>query len=346
MKESVTIFFFANNNHLSNVRTLQSIYRQNCDHINLIVCNDCTYGFQSERLLNNFEAGRPANVEYVHFHENPYPMGEFASQRQFWDRIDSEYYLVIHSGEQLAAPDALRACVDTLRLDKSLAAAVMDLEEWDAGFKHRLAVTQCIETAGNSGILSGEDRQRLHPEQIRDCMVVYYLPVLRRLALVFNEDACQISGEVIPYLLEKGHRIVRKSGALCRYSEDSVQDVQVPEPTRLGSEALHNIQMILQDSEWKEQQSEILFHSSAAASKTPKRNYHLLAYKLCTFTRIKNLALITLLLYIAAALFLLTGAPFVGPIFMMAAGVATVCVGSMLVLNLYYKRNPQRLVAN
>lgn len=347
MKESVTIFFFANNNHLSNVKTLQSIYRQDCDNLNLIVCNDCTYGFQNERLLNNFEAGRPANIQYVYFHENSHPMGEFASQTQFWDRINSEYYLTVHSGEVFTAPDALRSCVNTLRWDKSLAAAVAGVEQWDTRFKKRLSVDKITDDEHHT-VLSGADMANLHLDCIRDCMVLYRLPELRSMMLHIGEDVCQISSEIIPYFLENGSRIAIRHIAMCRYSEDSIQDVQIPAPAKLGSDSLRNIEKMLQESAGRQQGgTEPLFNSSVASSPKRKKNIHLILYKLCTLARIKSLALIALLLYIAAALFLsLDSMQTFGLLFMVLACLATVCVMVMVGLNLHYKRNPQRLVAN
>ena len=345
MKESLTIFFFVNNNHLSNVRTLQSIYRQDYPHINLVVCNDCTYGFQSERLLNNFEADRGANIEYLYFQENPWPMGECASQTQLWDRIHSDYYYVIHSGDELAEPDVLRRCVATLRLDRSLAAAVAAVEQWDDKRRKLLATTTVTKDPEAQGVFSAADQKQLQVHRLRDCMAVYRLETLKKLTLDVEDPTRFLSKQAMPQLLEMGRRITVQPYTLCQYTQSSVQDFLLPEPAQLGRDTLRNIQQLLQEREQTGENA--LFQADVPPVKPPKRNIHKMLYKLSTVKKIALYAGGAVMLSVAAALFLmleqtvffLIGCGFLA----LAAGAAGLTV-LMLVLNLYYKKNPQRLV--
>lgn len=344
MKEAVTIFFFANNNHLSNVRTLQSIYRQDYPHINLVVCNDCTYGFQSERLLNNFEAGRGANIEYIYYQENPIPMGECGSQLQLWDRIDTEYYFVIHSGDLLSSPDALRLSINSLRLDRSLAAVVNGLNLKDEAFNKVLSTTTITRNPQAQGIYSAADKNELRAHRVRDCMAVYRLKMLKKLPRETLEDNRYLGKQALPALLEEGHRIAVRTTALCCYSESSIQDVVIPEPTKLGRDTLRNIRDMLQEQ--AEKPEDMLFQSQVPQPPAPRRNRHRVLYKLSSLKKILRYAGVAVLLAIAAGLFLQLEAPlaFLGWGFLALAACAGAFAVAMLVCNLYYKKNPQRLV--
>lgn len=344
MKESITVFFFVNNNHLSNVRTLQSIYKQDYPRINLVVCNDCTYGFQSERLLNNFEAGRGSNIQYIYFLENPWTMGECASQFQLWDRIHSEYYFVIHSGDQFVDPNALQRSINTLRLDQSLAAAVAPLELWSDEHKKLISTTTITKDPESQGVFGKTDVSLLRLHRVRDCMTVYRLEALKKLDLPEQDPSRFLGRLALPALLEKGHRITVQTLALCSYCEADIQDQPVAEPTGLGRDTLRNIEQLLQKQSSAQDR---LFDSKAPKAKVPGKNIHTMLYKLSTLKKIGVFAGGTVLLAIAAALFLGLE-KMIFSIIGLAFLALSVCTGlgtlALLFCNLYYKKNPQRLV--
>ena len=345
MKEAVTVFFFVNNNHLSNVRTLQSIYKQTYPRINLVVCNDCTYGFQSERLLNNFEAGRGSNIQYLYFLENPWTMGERASQTQLWDRIDSEYYFVIHSGDQFVAPDALQRSINTLRLDQSLAAAVAPLEQWSDGYKKLLSTTTVTKDPESQGVFGKADMSLLRLHRVRDCMVVYRLEALKKLEISEQDHSRFLGRLVMPLLLEKGHRITVQTAPMCSYCDADIQDLPMAEPTGLGRNTLRNIEQLLQERQQAPENR--LFHSDVPQPKAPKRNIHTMLYKLSTLKKLGIFAAGAVLLAIAAALFMGLEKPVflaVGLGFLGLSACAGLLTLALLFCNLYYKKNPQRLV--
>lgn len=349
MKESITVFFFTNNNHLSNVRTLQSIYRQDYPYINLIVCNDAGYGFQSERLLGNFEAGRGTNIEYVYFQENPHPMGECDSQTQLWDRINSEYYYVIHSGDMLELPSALRLCINNLRLDRSLAATVTGLREKNVAFKEVLSEITITQDPEAQGVFSRDNSDHLSPHRVRDCMMVYRMRALKELAAQGLDNTQYLSKQALPALLKQGHRIMIRPMALCCYSEDSIRDMPQEAPNELGRSTLNHIQQLLQEKAAGEANPEnMLFQSQVPPTPKPARNIHRVLYKLSSFKKIAAYAAAAVLLAIAAGLFLLMKELVffcLGLGFLLLGGFAGSWTVAMLICNLYYKKNPQRLVS-
>lgn len=344
MKDSVTLFFFANNNHTQNVRTLQSIYTQDYKCIQLIICNDCTYGFESERLLNNFQEFKPENVQQILFHENPTPMGEYASQAQFWHRLNSTFLLTIHSGERFTGPSALTDCVRSLRNDASLAAAVTGVELWNETFETRLST----KNAGVRQVFTAETAAKFPCDSLRDCMVLYRLSALRELTLSSDRHSTHIGRFLIPKLLETGHRVVTLPMCLCKYSEASLADVSRPVPTTFGNETLRSIDTLLQAQTAGHETDGDLFRSTLPAPKHKNPNRRLvLLYKLSTLAWIRNWAIIALLLITAGALFLnleSTVTFALGIAFLICAIGALCIMAALLGCNLYFKRNPQRLV--
>lgn len=349
MKESVVIFFFAGNNHISNVETLQSIYTQDYDSINLIICNDSVYGFESERLLANFEERKSEHIQQVYFLENLYPMGELDCQRQFWDRMDDAYYYVIHAGEKFTSPTVLRTCVEELKKEPSADAILAGAELWSDDFDKLLQVKQAVKPELQGAILSGTDAKWVCRSEIRDCMVLYRVPALRIIRLQLDQHQTHVGQHLIMRLLRSGGSVMAKSMIMCKYSEKSTSSTEIPVPTEYGSEILRNIENLLQESEQTPIPNEKPLFSSGTQVKKParKRNLHHILHKLSTFAKIRSYAVFALLMFIAAALFLhldteLCG--FLGVVFMIGAILASLLTVGMLACNLFYKRYPQRLV--
>ncbi len=346
MKNSVVVFFFANNNHISNVKTLQSIYRQDYENINLIICNDSTYGFENERLLNNFEEYKGNNVHQIYFHENPYPLGEYRSLLQFLNRIDGEFIITMHSGECFITSTALRKCITNLLYDVSLDAILVDAEQWTSDLTQPMSVDSAIEAASNHIML--DNTQSITYEKIRDCMVIYRLSVLRNNQFMIDNHYTHISQCIIQQLIKEGKRVVYMPMKLCKYSNDSVQDRTAEIPAEFGNVTLKNIERLLQKSEKEERKQEnILFQSAIEEPPQPKKNLNLILYNLSSFVRIKSYAIIALLLFIAAGMFLNMDSmmmALIGRVFMILAFGSSVWMACMIGCNLYYKKNPQRLV--
>lgn len=340
MNNSVVVFFFTSSNHLSNVKTLQSIYRQDYRHIRLIVCNDCTSGFESERLLNNFEHDRPENIEYIVFQENERHIGEFRSQAQFWSRLTDAFFFTIHSGEYFTSPSALRSCVQKLKENGSVCAVACNCSCWDSSFRAlQEEYTAAAFLAGVGNATGG----------IRDCMVLYRVSALRDIPLQLDETCTHISQQVVPYLLEQGKRIAVLEKSICRFSDESLDPMLAPIPTEFGRHTLENIERLLRERTQDQPTPETaLFQAQPnIPQKKSKRNLFLMLSKLSTVSRILLYAVAALLLFTAGALFLNlhTGLfTVMGIGFLVLAVLAAVFTVGMLGCNLYLKKNPQRLV--
>ena len=340
----VTVFFFVNNNHISNVKTLQSIYKQDYSNINLLICNDCIYGFESERFLYNFQEYKNENISQIYFHENFHPLGEYESVLQFRGRLKGEFLIIIHSGEYFLSSSILRESIAAMEYDSSIAAEIFNAEYWDDSFTKRIAV----ETA----LINSSARQLLHADDIminklRDCMVIYRLSVLNTINLKAVPLNLCTSQCVIPQIMENG-AVISIPASLCRFSLDSTQNRPKKAPESLGNVRLKNIEKILEQNKTKEIPPNSIFEPSVL--KPPIYNIHklpLTLYKFSTYIRVKNYAVISLLLFIAAALFFNLSNPLsflLGTFFIVLASVASLWTIGMAGCNLYFKKNPQRLV--
>lgn len=339
MKNSVVVFFFTSSNHLSNVKTLQSIYRQDYRHIRLIVCNDCTSGFESERLLNNFEHDRPDNIEYIVFQENERPLGEFRSQAQFWSRLTDAFFFTIHSGEYFASPSSVRSCVQKLKENGSVCAVVCNCDRRDSSFR----VVEKEYAAAD--ILAGAAGQVC---ELRDCMVLYRVSALQATTFRPDDTLTHISRQLVPHLLAQGNRVTVLDKDICHFSDESIDPMLAPVPAEFGSHTLENIENLLREQQAQPAQKTALFQAQPDISKKHSgRNIFLLLSKLSTVSRILLYAIVTLLLFTAGGLFLNLGAGLftvMGIGFLVLAVLAAFWTAGMLVCNLYLKKNPQRLV--
>jgi len=348
VEDAVVVFFFANSNHLSNVKTLQSIYAQDYPKINLCICNDCTYGFQSERLLNNFLEKKEKNIQQVYYHENPYPLGEYRSQAQLWDHMDASYMVTLHSGEVFTSASSLREGIAGLLFDRSLSALVLDCELWSEGFAQKQAVNTIAGNTGRRTELSRKSIPALQKASLRDCMVIYRLSALRGRSFPVEENAVHASNQILPALLEAELKVAASPVSMCRYTISAVTDVSQSIPATFGDAALQNVAQLLQTRGKTDPQEPVLFGETATdASAVPKKNLHVTLYKLSTFVKIKGYALVCLLLFIAAALFLAVEKPLLtvlGIGLLVIAIAVSAWTGFVIFCNLYYKKNPQRLV--
>lgn len=339
MKDSVVVFFFTSSNHLSNVKTLQSIYKQDYPHIRLIVCNDCTYGFESERFLNNLEHRRPFNVEHIILQENRVSLGEYRSQSRFWKQNQTGYFLTIHAGECFVSDTALSNCVQKLRANSSVSAILCGCECRDVNMKNILSKHEpaAIIEDGKSMKMS---------DQIRDCMVIYRTSVLYSIDMQLNERETQISRKLIPWLQQNGHRLTAVESVLCVYSVESTDCMIRPVPEELGSNNIERISALLREAENCPKPDQTATRIRVAP-RHMKRNIFLLLKKLSTISRIMMYACFTLLLFIAGSfsLNLETGLfVLVGWCFVIFAALGAIWTVGMLVSNLYLKKNPHRMV--
>lgn len=349
MKHSVVVFFFASNNHISNVKTLQSVLKQDYDNISLIVCNDSTYGFDSERLLNNFQEYKKDNVRQIYFHENHYSIGEYNSLKQYQDHICGDYLVILHAGEYFTTPTALRECVAHLKQDPSLDMVMAGSEIWTDNFSKKLSTDFVVGNCTNRVVVQDEAAINIQDQNIRDCMAIYRLEVFYNNLFALDKQYSHISRYMIPKLIENGIKSVCIPNILCKYSEASVQSFEVAEPTEFGNHVLQNIEKMLQYNANKAKQEENkMFQTNIKTHPIKKKkNIWIMIYKLSSFVRIKSYATMAVLLSIAAGVFFNVGEKImtdIGCLFLVGAIFIVLWTFCMCICNIYLKKNPQRLV--
>lgn len=129
----IVVFLLLGSNHLANVQSLQSIYRQSYDNTILVAINDCCESFQSERFLNNLEDKPHRGVQKIIFSENAYPQGDALIKRIYLEKIAGEYLITLHAGDTFAHTDALEKAAERLDNNEDMAAVVAgvcSIEEW------------------------------------------------------------------------------------------------------------------------------------------------------------------------------------------------------------------------
>jgi len=230
-KEQFLIFAFLNDNHLSNVKTLQSIYKQDYENIFLILCNDCTDAFQCERFLYNLEAGKGKNIKGVYLHENHYPIGEYKTQKKLWRLTDAEYVITLHSGEYFSAENILRRCAEIMEEDITVAAVCMEVELWSDDMK------RCIQKYDSFT----KPSRICKTEQIafRDSMFVYRKSIMEK--ILFQYCTEHLEQKRILELLREGYNISVQKFSCCKYSLASIRNTETLIPKILGNERIQNI---------------------------------------------------------------------------------------------------------
>lgn len=346
MESSLLVIFLVNDNHISNVKTLQSIYKQDYPNIYLAVCNDCTNHFQSERLLYNFMENRPDNIKQIYYHENIYPLGEYQTQKQFWDRYHVTYVITLHSGEYFVSPEALTNCVKYLEYDRSVPAIVTSAELWSDDMRKK--ITQY--TAKGDNINEINTLQQSQIVELRDCMLVWRLDVLKNLNIEFDPNR-PVSQSICAELLDKGKAPTILSLALCKFSESSICNVTAPPPAATyGNILLQSISLLLKSSNHKELQMKLTNFSvkgNLNIDSLPNKKLELKLYECSRFSNIKHYAAVDMLLIVIALVLIMTPITYrkVSALCLLIAAIAvSIWTALMVIINLYFKKNPQRLV--
>lgn len=228
------IFAFLNDNHLSNVRTLQSIYTQDYSDIYLIVCNDCTDAFQCERFLYNLEARKGKNIQGIYLHENRYPIGELKTLRGLWKITDADYMLILHSGEYFTGTDVLSKCVQAMEDDSSAAVVSMDVELWSDDMKRCLSRYNILNNGKCNSHMAYEEKK-----SYRDCMFVYRREMIEK--CFFSYTGEELSQTWILELLRTGLGISVQNFSCCKYSASSIKNAEVLVTQIFGNDRLKNI---------------------------------------------------------------------------------------------------------
>jgi len=344
------VLLLTNDNHLSNVKSLQSIYKQDYPNIYLVVCNDCTDHFQSERLFYNYEAGRPENVQGVYVHENVHPLGEYCTQKQFWDHAKADYVVALHSGEYFVSPQALSQCVKQLEYDHSVAALLVGAELWSNDMKKCETVYAAVNQR-QPQFLTSLEQAAVKLTEIRDCMLICRLKDVRALEFSEEQSGVAVGANVLTALLSDKRRVMMIPQTLCKFSELSIEDEKKAVPDTYGNKRIQNISELLKEESAQRDSGEkdrLFGGNPMGVAPSQETSRWLKLYKYSRFSKLKSYAVLDLLTIICAVLMLMTNHPLlsVAGAVVLAGSVLLLCwTMAMLVVNLYLKKNPQRLVS-
>ena len=260
----------------------------------------------------------------------------------FPENRSAGYVITLEAGAVFSAPDALSQAVDQLSAYPTAAALAARSEQAEEGSG---AVRQvlCLATAAEPVLTGAADGFQW--DRLGDHMVLFRLAALRD-PLPAPETAAVVAAHVLRHLLANGHTLVLSPLCLTCCTLHSAPDAAPPVPTEFGGGPLERVTRMLEEG--TAPQPKQLFGGptpAAPAPKIPRR--HLLLYKLSTLKIIGACAVLSLLLFIAAGLFLHLQALWAGVLgmaFLVCALLGCAGTAGLVLCNIYYKKNPQRLV--
>ncbi len=340
-ENSLLIIEFVNGNHLSNVKTLQSVFEQDYPLYDLVVCDDCSDGFQCERFLWNITDHQPNNLRQVHVIENQHPIGEIASVKRILQEHDADFVFIIHAGEYLIGSKGLSRCINSLQNNDCLSTIATITERRTEDLKLKEAEYQYT-------ILDKlMEQKRFLAQEWKDCMFIYRVKALRiALNSVRNSDyaVCKLA---IP-LFAKDNSIAAIEYPLCMFSNLSIEDEPVDIPVSLGNERLNRIEEKLKKDKEQTQTTKLSLEEPDINTVLKRRKLWL--YKHSRFQRMKLTLAIALLLFLIALFLIYSQAAIpsslrlIGKAIFVAGCVLLFWILCMTCCNLYYRKHPERLV--
>lgn len=337
--DQLLVIIFVNDNHLSNVISLKSVFNQDFPAYQLVLCNDCTDAFQCERLLFNVTDHTPLNCLQVHVIENRYHMGEVLSVKKILDEHKTEYTYILHSGESLKSSDSLSSVVSALEEEPDATAAAGEVELYNDSMKR-------VEKTLAWPPENGETEKSF----LTNSMFLYRSAALSRV-LDSKRNNDRVFEQAVPALSEDG-AVLSLSFPLSYYSKKRVTSTPVELPDSLGNERLQRISSQLEGEEKQSapfQPKAPLQKEDLTANKEKRKV--LWFYKRSRFSRIKSTATIVLLLLLIGLFLLLgqhTGIPLLrtaGLVVLAVAALLAIWIAAMICCNLYFRKHPERLVS-
>lgn len=328
--KDILVVMFVNDNHLSNVKTLQSIFLQQKENVYLLVCNDSTSNFQAERLLYNFLANKPDNIQQIYMVENPCPKGDVTSLRERISFVQTDYVLILHSGEYLANPNTLEQCVNAFIQHIDCQALVFSADRKNAEMKKTEAILKAPQT------------QTINAHQMRDCMLFYRYDVLAEALQKKTLGASSVCSHVLPHL----QQVETEDFVICRFSNASIENTPCTIPQTLGNQRMLKLaQKLAQNTlnEGERSQGEPSFTKPVIPSKPSKKQ--LFTTWLTRHACRKNILLygvLALLLIICATMFLSATSDIsqaLGITLSIVAFIAVLWCGVLVAINLHHKKD-------
>lgn len=346
--KQVLIVALLDNNHLSNVRTLQSIYRQSYNNIVLAICNDAISAFQSERFFYNLMSSRPQGIQKVFFLENDHPKGSVAVVRDVLGRFYADYVFVIHAGDLFCAPETVASIVSTFENIPQADALSVLSETWSDDFNTKLQTLSL--PFGNDDFTNPKGTFSYAPESLQDCMLIYRWDALHHTLMTASYSTTVIQTALADMPL-RGCTIAAASVPVCRHSSDTLHKFETGKPFSCDSNTdpvpshrsakdasslsatsrlVKELPAPLPSQSTRHKRNKLLFHLS-----TTKKNVAYLLFALLLL----NCSLLCFLLKSQISIAF-------GVLFSVLAFLACLWSVCMIGFHVYFKIKPERLIAN
>lgn len=216
-KKCVLIIAFTNDNHISNIKMIQSIFKQNYENIILIVCNDNTDNFQEERFFYNLVPNRPDNIKKIYFHRNKYSIGEINTFNNLVKKFDSDYVFVIHSGEYFTEDDSIKKFVKTFDENESSVAISAQAELWTDDMKKLSeTITYSVGDFLFDKLIGGSTKNA------SDCMFMYRTSLFDDIQI--TNDYKKIYLNIISEIEKNKSDITTIEYSICKFSPQSISN--------------------------------------------------------------------------------------------------------------------------
>jgi hypothetical protein len=217
-------------------------------------------------------------------------------------------------------------------------------ELWSDDMKKHLSTLSVLKE--HQDILSEEPHLDLR--NLKDCMFLCRLRVLRNLVIYADQGKKPVSQVVCSIMLEQGMNVMALPVPLCKFSQSSIRDVDVSVPDTYGNTLLQSISELVHS--YHEKALEMATTTNLSEAHSTKKRYRHIILKLIKYSRISKLkyyALIDSIVIICTLLLILSESAYrviATKIMIALAVILLVWSVGMLLCNLYFKKNPQRMV--
>lgn len=338
-KREILILAFVGDDHLDNVKSLQSMFNQSFSGMHIVLCNNATNAFQCERLIFNITDHTPSTVNQIQIEELPHPMDELSVLRRLISRTDSDFVFVLHAGEQFSSAHFLDTSALVLGSNPSIDVLAVSAEECRADSN---AVIRTLSLEDSSFL-----RSSLRSEGLaRDCMFVYRKSALQE---ILDQEALRpgtIWSAVVPVFCDRDAIDYRPALLSCKFHEGASENA--PFSSVYGNVHLNNIKTALQAGAAASSSNSSHAYSSCSVQEISRRQKCIAwLYKHSRLQKMKtDLLILLLLLVLASVLFVHRLILPVAYMLFAAAFLAAAWLIFMLLCNLYFKKHPERLVNN
>lgn len=346
-ESAVLLVVFLNDNHVSNVRTLQSVFAQSYGNIHVTFCNDATNHFESEKFVINLHMGRPDGIQSIRLQENRHKIGEYLSFVEAVQAQKADYIIVLHSGEILQNRDVIRDIVDLFSVSDQPEVLALSVKQMDDTMaEEELSWDLDTVKEGNPDCWWKEETIW---NGLRDSMFVYRGELVRRIVKTRVQIKKSVMQTMLPLIIERGHTIKSDEMAVCVFSNRSVENIPGEITESFGDERLQRIREKYLNEEDRSNEGKAspdVFGMQAEFKK--KKSIRKILFRLSRFKKLAVYAVAALLMMLCAILLYTTHEEILKiPSLALAVlgGLMLVITLFMLGCNLYFKLFPERLIS-